>query len=261
MARGEIDVSMEIWKQAVTKAWGELLDEGKVVEIGVNFDDAVQAVFVPKWLVEGDDAPAPDLKSMSDLAKYKDLFADKEQPEKGRFYNCASGWSCAEINTKKLGAYGLADDFVDFSPGASAAVATAVDTAMLRKKPIVFYYWTPSWLIGRYADDLVILEEPAYDKATWDAFTDSEKPEKATAYPLVSVLIGANTQFTKDAPLLNTFFSKYQTKSKDISQALDYMRKNNVEAEESAKYFLNTFPETWTQWVPTDVAERVKAAL
>lgn len=261
MARGEIDISMEIWKQAVTKAWGELLDEGNVIEVGVNFDDAVQGVFVPKWLVEGDDAPAPDLKSVADLNKYKALFADKEQPEKGRFYNCVLGWSCAEINTKKLGAYGLADSFVDFRPGAGAAVSTAVDTAMLRKKPIVFYYWTPSWLIGRYADELVMLEEPAYDEATWKAFTDSENPKKATAYPLVSVLIGANTQFTKDSPLIHAFLSNYQTQSSDVSQALDYMRKNKTDANESAQYFLNTFPETWTQWVPADVAERVKAAL
>lgn len=261
MARGDIDISMEIWKQAVVKVWEELLIENKVVEIGVNFDDAVQGVFIPKWLVEGDNAPAPDLKSVSDLIRYKDLFSDKEQPEKGRFYNCVLGWSCADINTKKLAAYGLANDFVDFRPGAGAAVSTAVDTAMLRKKPIVFYYWTPSWLIGRYDDDLVMLEEPAYNETIWKTLSDSDSPKEATAYPLVSVLIGANTQFIKDSPLINTFLTKYRTKSKDVSQTLDYMRQNKTNAEESAKYFLKTFPDTWIQWVPADVAARVKAAL
>lgn len=261
MARGEIDVSMEIWKQAVVKVWEDLLTEGSVVEVGVNFDDAVQGVFVPKWLVEGEKAPAPELKTMMQLGQYKNLFADKEQPEKGRFYNCVLGWSCAEINTKKLSAYGIADDFVDFRPGAGAAVSTAVETAMLRKKPIVFYYWTPSWLIGRFADDLVMLEEPAYDAEIWKDLSENDNPEKATAYPLVSVLIGASTEFTQKAPTVTTFLSKYKTKSKDISLVLDYMRKNKTDADESARYFLTTFPDVWVKWVPTTVAERVKAAL
>ncbi len=261
MARGEIDVSMEVWKQAVVKVWEDHLKDGSVVEIGTNFDDAVQGIFIPKWLVEGKDAPAPDLKTVADLAKYKDLFKDKEQPSKGRFYNCMLGWSCAAINTKKLGAYGLADDFVDFRPGAAAAVSTAVETAMLRKKPIVFYYWTPSWLIGRFANDLIMLEEPAYDEAIWKDLSENDKPEKATAYPLVSVLIGANAKFAKESPVVIEFLRKYKTQSNDVSAVLDYMRKNKTDALESANYFLKTYPDTWTKWVPADVAERVKAAL
>ncbi len=261
IARGDIDVTMEIWKNAVVKVWEEHLKEGTVVELGSNFDDAVQGIFVPKWLVEGKDAPAPDLKSVTQLVKYKHLFADKEEPEKGRFYNCILGWSCADINTKKLAAYGLADDFVDFRPGAGAAVSSAVETAMLRKKPIVFYYWTPSWLIGRFADDLVMLEEPAYDEAIWKDLSENDHPKKATAYPLVNVLIAANKKFTEASPVVTEFLSKYKTRSEDISAVLDYMRKNKTDATASARYFLTTYPKVWTQWVPADVAERVKAAL
>lgn len=261
MARGDIDVSMEIWKQAVVEVWEEHLKAGTVTEIGTNFDDAVQGIFIPRWLVEGEDAPAPDLKSVAQLANYKQLFADKEEPEKGRFYNCILGWSCADINSKKLEAYGLADDFVDFRPGAGAAVASAVETAMLRKKPIAFYYWTPSWLIGRFANELVMLEEPAYEDAIWKELLDTDHPKRATAYPLVSVLIGANTEFTKSSPIVTEFLSKYKTKSEDISLVLDYMRENNTDSVESAKYFLQTFPETWQQWVPAAVAENVKSQL
>ncbi len=261
MARGEIDVSMEVWKQAVVQVWEDYLKDGSVVEIGTNFNDAVQGIFIPKWLVEGTDAPAPDLKSVTDLARYKHLFKDREQPEKGRFYNCMMGWSCAGVNSKKLFAYGLASDYVDFRPGAGAAISTAVETAMLRKKPIVFYYWTPSWLIGRFADDLIMLEEPAYDEAIWDELSKNDKPEKATAYPLISVLIGANSEFIKQAPVVVEFLRNYQTHSKDISAVLDYMRKNRTDATESAHYFLKAYPDVWTKWVPTDVAERVKASL
>ncbi len=261
MSKGEIDVSMEIWSQSVVEVWEEHLADGTVKQVGVNFDDAVQGIFIPKYLVEGENPPAPDLKKVEQLAKYKQLFADKEDPTKGRFYNCVLGWSCATFNTKKLEAYGLADDFVDFRPGAGAAISSAVETAMLRKKPIVFYYWTPSWLIGRFANDLVLLEEPVYDKAIWQEIVDNDHPKRATAYPLEKVVIGANTQFTKESPVVVDFLSKYHTTSKGISAVLDYMQTKKANAEDSAKYFLKNNPDVWTSWVPADVAKRVKAAL
>ncbi|MEH0888833.1 glycine betaine ABC transporter substrate-binding protein, partial [Enterobacter sp. UNJFSC 003] len=78
---------------------------------GTTFPDASEGWFVPRYLVSGPDAKAPELKSVQDLKRYKDLFADPDEPGKGRFYNCVAGWVCEGINTKKLAAYGLAQDF------------------------------------------------------------------------------------------------------------------------------------------------------
>jgi glycine betaine/proline transport system substrate-binding protein len=120
LARGDLDANMEIWTANPPPAWQEGLDDGTLVDLGPNFPAALEGWFVPRYLVEGPDAPAPDLRTPADLARYAELFADPEDPDKGRFYNCVAGWVCEEINTKKLEVYGLTDLYTNFRPGSGA---------------------------------------------------------------------------------------------------------------------------------------------
>ncbi|QUS55673.1 ABC transporter substrate-binding protein [Pseudovibrio brasiliensis] len=264
MARGDIDVTMEIWPDNVTEALAEGKAKNQFVDLGVNFPDATQAWFVPKYLVEGDDAPAKGLKSVADLPKFKDVFSDPEEPEKGRFYNCIAGWGCEVINSKKLNAYKLNDTYVNFRPGTGAALAAAIESNIRRKKPILFYYWGPTWVMGKVADDLIQLEEPAYNKEVWDelsAETDPSKVTKAVAYPLSATHVFVNTEFHTKAPKLVEFLTAYETTSNDVSKALAYMQDTGGTTDDAAVEFLKNNEEIWTGWVPADVAERVKSAL
>ena len=268
MFRGNIDVAMEIWKQSVDQMWNDAIDDGVVQEVGINLDDAVQAFYIPRYMVEGENAVAPDLKSVSDLPKYAKLFADQEEPDKGRFYNCILGWSCEQVNTAKLHAYGMDEAFVNFRPGSGNAVSSAVESAILRKKPILFYYWTPSWLMGKFGDQLVRVEEPAYNKEVWDKLLaqtddggDLASVTEATAYPNTELMIGVNSRFADKAPKLTEFFSNYKTSSQIVSEALSDMQENDTRGDDIAKRFLTQYPDIWTQWVPADVAERVQDSL
>lgn len=261
LARGDVDVDMEVWKDQVTEAWTRAESSGAVLDLGVNFPDAIQGWFVPRYLVEGENAPAPDLKSVADLAKYKELFADPEEPGKGRFYNCIAGWQCEIVNSKKLIAYGLANDFTNFRPGSGAALDAAIQSAVLREKPIVFYYWGPTWLLGRLGDKIVQLEEPPFDPEVWHALSAEENPTAATAYPTVPVHIGANAEFVKAAPKLAAFLKNYETSGQIVSTVLAYMADRNANADQAAIHFLKTWPDLWRKWVPADVAERVTGAL
>ena len=261
MARGDVDVNMEIWKDNVTEAWERALQAGQVVDLGVNFPDAVQGWFIPRYLVEGPDAPAPDLRSVADLPRYKDLFADPEEPGKGRFYNCIAGWNCEIVNTKKLAAYGLDAFFTNFRPGTAAALDAAIESAILRRRPILFYYWGPTWLLGKIGDRILMLEEPVYDPVIWKALADQEHPTAATAYPVVPVHVGANAEFAQAAPRLTAFLTAYETTGELVSQALAYMQDNNASADQAAANFLRRNERVWTRWVPPEVAARVQAAL
>lgn len=66
--------------------------KGTVEAVGLAYPDAVQGWFVPRYLVEGDDAPAAGLTSVSQLGEYAEVFQDPEDPDMGRFYNCIAGW-------------------------------------------------------------------------------------------------------------------------------------------------------------------------
>ncbi|KZL17307.1 Glycine betaine-binding periplasmic protein precursor [Pseudovibrio axinellae] len=264
MARGDIDVTMEIWPDNVTEALAKGIKNKQFVDLGVNFPDATQAWYVPKYLVEGDDAPAKGLKSVSDLPKYKDVFSDPEEPEKGRFYNCIAGWGCEVINSKKLYGYKLTDSYVNFRPGTGAAMAAAIESNIRRKKPIIFYYWSPTWVMGKFGDDVVKLEEPAYNKEIWDelsAQTDPSKVTQAVAYPLSPTHVFVNTEFHEAAPKLVKFLTAYETTSSDVSKALAFMQDTGGTTADAAVNFLQNNQELWTGWVPADVAERVNVAL
>ncbi len=264
LARGDIQVMMEVWPGNSPPTWTKGLKDGTLASLGVNFPDAVQAWYVPRYVVEGDSAPAKGLKSVKDLPKFKAVFKDPEEPSKGRFYNCIAGWQCEVTNTKKLHAYGLLEHYTNFRPGTGAALSAAAESAIKRKKPILFYYWGPTWLLGKIGKDLVQLEEPAFDDAKWkalQALKDPAKAKEATAYPIVKVEIGARTDFLKKAPKLKSFLEKYSTTGQIVSDALAYMQATGGKAPDAAEHFLKTNEALWTKWVPEDVARNVKAAL
>lgn len=262
--KGDVDVVMEIWRDNVADAWKKAEAAGTVSQIGVNFDDAIEGWFVPRYVVEGNaergiEPMAPGLKSVSDLPKYIDLFDDPEEPGKGRFYNCPSGWVCEKVNSAKLHAYNLDESYTNFRPGTGAALSAAIASAHKRGKPALYYYWGPTWVMGLY--DSYRLEEPAYDAAIFDKLKTDPAPTKATAYPQSTVTVGVNTDFMKSAPKLVTFLTHYETSNSLVSEMLAYMQENNEKPEGAALYFLQQKPEIWKPWVPDAVAERVQSAL
>lgn len=259
VAQGDIDVVMEVWKDNVTEVWNRGLRRGQVVELGTNFPDAVQGWYVPRYLVEGSDAVAPGLKAVSDLPVYKALFVDPEEPQKGRFYNCIAGWNCEVINSAKLKAYGLDDYFTNFRPGTGAALAAAIASAFIREKPIVTYYWGPTWVLGKY--DMVMLDEPPYEAEVFTALATSDYPVRATAYPVVEVVIGANRRFAEQAPTIIAFLKRYETDAALVSDALAYMEETAGTAEDAADHFLSTRFDLWSSWVDEPTASRIRESL
>jgi glycine betaine/proline transport system substrate-binding protein len=258
VARGDIDVIMEIWTANPAPPWVQAEAAGTVVRVGSNFPDATEGWFVPRYLVEGPGAVAPGLRSVFDLADYKLLFADREDPGRGRFYNCPAGQVCELVNSKKLIAYGLADDFVNFRASGQALLAV-VESAVLQGRPILFYYYGPSWLLGKY--EFYQLEEPPFDQAIWDELVASNNPRRATAYPVSDVIIGANAAFAAAAPGIIAFLEAYETTNAQVSEMLAHMRENNATPAEAARVFLRGHEEVWRAWVTEAVAARVAARL
>jgi len=255
VAQGEIDVAMEIWKDAVTEVWQQALRRGKVVELGVNFPDAVQGWYVPRVVADAH----PELRSVADLARFKHLFADPEEPGKGRFYNCVAGWACEVVNTHKLKAYGLEAHYTNFRPGSGTALAAAIMGAALKGEPILAYYWTPTWVLGRA--DMVKLAEPPWNEADWKGIAASADYPRPVDFPVVEVWIGANARFAAAAPEIAAFLRNYRTSAALVSEALGHMKSANVDDAAAADRFLRTHPEVWRAWLPPAVAAKVETAL
>ena len=95
LKRGDIHVYTETWTDSIAPYQQDVQD-GKIIELGINYDDNIQGLYVPRYVIEGDEsrgiAPmAPDLKTVADLKNYANLFQDPEDPGKGRIYGAISG--------------------------------------------------------------------------------------------------------------------------------------------------------------------------
>jgi ABC-type proline/glycine betaine transport system permease subunit/ABC-type proline/glycine betaine transport system substrate-binding protein len=265
LGKGDIHVLMEVWKSNLKDAWEKYEKLGEVKDLGVNFPDAVQGWYVPTYLIEGDrnrgiKPIAPNLKRVIDLPKYKTLFKDPEAPEKGRFYNCILGWSCEDVNTKKLQAYKLLDSFVNFRPGTGAALAAVIASKYQRGEPFVAYYWGPTWILGKY--QLTMLEEPAFDPRIWDDLVSGRDLSKAVEYPIVKVNIGVNTKWSNKNLVATDFLKKYETSGSLTSDALAFMREAEGRTpRDAAIHFLRQKQDVWKNWLNEQDAEKVKLAL
>lgn len=255
LERGDLDINTEVWLNSVAEPWAKAEATGKVKRIGDVFMGG-EAWFIPRYTAE----QLPELKSAADLPKFKDKFKDPEEPSKGRFYGCPAGWGCEVVSGNLYKALGLEDSFTLFSPGTGATQKAALTAAYQRKEHVVFYYWYPTPLVG--AMDLVKLELPAYDAGTHQCLTSADcKDPKPSAYPDNPVFTAVNADFAKKAPKLVEFMSRMSVPLDDMNAMLAHMEESGDDSGDVAQWFLKNKTDVWSQWVPADVAERVKAAL
>jgi len=262
---GDIDIYPEQWVGR-TEVMNKARAEGTVRAAGHPYLDAREGWYVPDYVVNGDpergiEPLAPELKSVEQLAdpKIRALFSDPEEPSKGRFLNCPTGWSCERLNTAKLEGYGLDEYYTNFLPGSGAALDAEVASSYLRKQPVLFYYWNPTALMGTYK--LLQLEEPAYSDECWDGLTSSDTKTQACAFPLGEVVYDVNVKFADQAPDIIEILSKATIPLETINEALAYMAKEKAEPADAATWFLKNYAHLWTNWVSTEAAEKINQGL
>ncbi|MBD8099682.1 ABC transporter substrate-binding protein [Pseudomonas fluorescens] len=264
LAKNDIQVIGEEWAGR-SPVWVKAEAEGKVVGLGDTVKGATEGWWVPEYVVKGDPAKgikplAPDLKSVQDLARYKDVFKDPESPDKGRFLNSPIGWTSEVVNRQKLKAYGLDDSYVNFRSGSGAALDAEIASSIRRGKPVLFYYWSPTPLMGRY--QLIQLQEPPFDAQAWKTLTDADNPDPKPTRSLASKLsIGVSTPFQKEHPQITQFFEKVEFPIEPLNQALAKMSENHTPPRDVAQAFLKAHPEVWKAWLTEDVALKVESAL
>ncbi|MFO2465954.1 ABC transporter substrate-binding protein [Pseudomonas sp. 15FMM2] len=264
LAKNDIQVIGEEWAGR-SPVWVKAEAEGKVVGLGDTVKGATEGWWVPEYVIKGDLARgieplAPQLRSVQDLARYKDVFKDPEAPTKGRFLNSPIGWTSEVVNKQKLKAYGLDDSYVNFRSGSGAALDAEIASSIRRGKPILFYYWSPTPLMGRYK--LVQLQEPPFDAEAWKTLTDPEHPAPKPTRSLASKLsIGVSTPFQQQYPQIAQFFEKVDFPIEPLNQALASMSEKHTAPREVAQAFLKEHPQVWKAWLPDDVARKVEASL
>lgn len=257
LREGDINVYMEVWTDNLYPAYDEAIEDEEVYDLAVNFDDNVQGIYVPTYVIEGDEERgiepmAPDLKTVEDLKDYPEVFEDPEEPDRGRILNAPSGWTIEEKITNKFDAYGLDETMNNFLPGSDSALVADLVSKYENGEAWVGYYWSPTWVTAKY--DLTLLEEPEFDREAWEETGASE-------FPPNDVTVSVHKDFPEQAPEVADFLENYETSNELTEEALNYMEENDASAEEAGKWWMEEHEDIWTEWIPEDKVEQVKEAL
>jgi len=261
----DLQVWVESWNRTDIIKKGQEMGKVRLVGDLLSGGGAIEGFFVPEYVVKGDakrgiKAMAPDLKSVADLPKYKALFKDDEEPGKGRFLSCPVGWDCEKFNTQKLKAYKLDTDYTNFRAGTGAALDAAISSAIERGKPILFYYWSPASLMGKYK--LVQLQEPAYNAKCWDTIKDIKvKDVCPSATPDTKLTVAVSTPFASSNPGAIAVMEKVQLNPDQINGAVAQMTDRKASSDVVAREFMKANPAVWQKWVSADAASKINATL
>lgn len=264
LARNDLQVIAEEWAGR-SPAWVKAEQAGQVFALGDTVKNAEEGWWVPTYVIKGDPARglkplAPTLRSVEDLKDYPQVFRDPEMPDKGRFLNSPSGWTSETVNSQKLKAYGLDGLYNNFRSGSGAALDAEINSAIRRGQPVLFYYWSPTPLIGRY--DLVRLQEPAFNAAAWATLTDAKNPDPKGSQSLPAKLsIGVSKAFRDSYPDLVAVFEKVDLPIDRLNKALAEMSDKRQKPTDAAIAFLRANPDVWKPWLPADAASKVEASL
>ncbi len=252
LKRGDTHVTMEIWLPNQDEAWEEARSEGAVLSVGKSLGSDWQSAFViPAYLQE----QYPDLDSVEDLKdqQYKDLFKTAETGDKARLVSCIIGWACEEVNAKQVTGYGLDDHVQIINPGDGAALNADLYGAYERQEPWLGYQWgtnDPALVL-----DLVRLDEPSYSDQCW--FTT-----KACAYEDATILIAVNPDLPGNAPDVVEMLRNWDFNIEIYKEVVRWQGDNpDADAQATALWWLNSFPNIWGEWVSGDAKSAVEAAL
>ncbi|MBU9463781.1 ABC transporter substrate-binding protein [Burkholderia multivorans] len=265
LARNDLQVWSEQWtgrSEIVAKA----VSAGTVKLVGDTLRGGTkEGWFVPEYVVKGDAARkikpvAPGLASVDDLPKFKQVFADEEEPDKGRFLNCPTGWDCERVNTRLLRVLKLDQSYTNFHPGTGAALDAAIASAYQRGAPILFYYWGPAALMAKYK--FVALKMPAYNETCWKTLREESATNQcASSYMVSHLKIGVSKAFYDANPVLVSVFEKVSFPMDYLNQTILDMTTKKIDGAAMATQFLKTRADLWKQWVPADVAQKIAGSL
>jgi glycine betaine/proline transport system substrate-binding protein len=196
------------------------------------YDGAVQAWFVPRYAVEGPDAPLAGLKRIDQLNDYKDQLNDT-------LYDGDAGWVTTQQNVKRLAAYDL--DY-KHAKSSEAALIAQVKRAFSRHEPLLFYFYRPHWLFQQF--DVVQLEEPKpYADGCFEGGNDQ------CAMPALASWIAARKDLAERAPKFAAMVERVKIPLEEIEALLDEVDSKKRDPADVAKAWVDDHRTEITAWI------------
>jgi glycine betaine/proline transport system substrate-binding protein len=257
--KGQPDLSPETTPSLLGDVYTKGVEEGRVKPIGSAISDgAVSGWYIPQYVADAH----PEIKTVEDAVAHPELFPAPEDPSKGGVIQGPQGWGDTVVTAQLYKALDLDNKGFTLVPsGSAAALDGAIAKAYEQKQGFIAAYWAPTSLLVKYP---MVRLEMAHDAEEWARCTsvqDCPDPKPNYWKPAETNTL-ASADFAANAdPAVLEYLGKRSWTQAQVSAVMAWMTDNQANGEDGARWFIENMPDVWTQWVPAEVAEKVKAAL
>ena len=200
--------------------------------------------YVPSYVINGDadsgiEAVAPNLRTVSDLNQYKDVFATSDTGASGRLLEFTAAWDTRP--EERLEAFGA--DFQAVFAGSEGAALAELDAAFQRGDPILTYLWEPHWAHAKY--NLVQIEMPEWNSDCYPAGASFNCGFPTDA---VAKLIWPGLQ--DEFPEAYEFLSNFQMTNEQQNEIVLNLTENDLTVRQAAQEWVDANESVWRSWIP-----------
>jgi len=235
---GDLDYGCELWPSYSTtkeKFVEEYGGDGSILKVADAGVIGVSSYYVPRYLVEGDDAKAPNLKTWENMNEYAELFKTLETGDKGRLLGCPTpAWQCED--TKRMELLGL--NYAPVELGSEAAHWAEMQAAYKRKEAFIAYAWEPHWIHA--ALDLVKVELPEHSDDKWPA----------TGWAKDVTYNYANPDFAAENPQVIELLENFRLTNEMQAPLILAVDVDGRDMDEVVGEWLANNEDTWRAWLP-----------
>ncbi len=205
--KGEIDVHPDVWLPNQSNFTDEYVGTKKTVALSQNSYKGRSGFCVSRKFSE-----KHNVKSIFDLATPEVAkLMDRDGDGMGDIWVGAPGWASTKINLVKVRDYGIGNFFKPIQAEEEIATASIKDS-INKKEGFAFYCYAPHY--NWFVFDMVRLEEPAFDSASYDMKQPAEDPKwfenskVLTADKEKSIHVGYSRSLEKRVPDVASMLSK-----------------------------------------------------
>ena len=262
--KGQPDVAPEMWVNSVRVPLEKAMAEGSLISVN---DGPISDLGEGWWISPKTAEMHPELTTVQAVLKRPDLFPDKEEPSKGAFVGCPSGWGCQDPNINLFRAFKMEEagwKLVD--PGSAAGLDGSMTKAVERGENWFGYYWSPTAMIGKNKMVKLDFGVPFAGDDNWNNCIVKPAGECENPQPTTWTNSEVHTLITDDAQKTmgedaQKYFESRVFPGEVMNAMLVFMNDEQADGADAAIEFLTQQESVWTSWVPEDVAQKVKDAL
>ena len=262
-AKGKPDIAPEMWINAVREPLKIAIGAGRLQAVNKSPITGLGEGWwvTPKFLKEH-----PKLNTVEKVLTRPDLFPYAENPSKGAFLGCPSGWGCQLANANLYRAFKMKEKgWALVNPGSAAGLKGSIAKAANRGQNWFGYYWNPTAIVGKYNLVMLPFETKWAGSKNWDGCI--VKPEQECSDPKPSswtkseVRTIITAKFQKRGGVASEYLSKRTYPGEVMNRMLVFMTNKQANGADAAIEFLVRHSDVWTKWVSEDAAKKIQAAL